>query len=88
MFTTFESVLDGETLFMGNSNTSTIEDWGNVILKMTYRKELTLKNVLYLLEIRKNLVSRLLMNKHGFYMVFESNTVVLTKNGPFVMKEI
>ena len=51
MFTTFEPILDGESLFIGNSTTSTIESQGNVILKMTSGKELTLKNVLYVLEI-------------------------------------
>ena len=86
MFTTFEPILDGESLFMGNSTTSTIEGRGNVILKMTSGKELTLKNVLYVPEIRKNLVSGLLLNKHGFRMVFESNTFVLTKSGLFVGK--
>ena len=71
---------------MGNSTTSAIEGLGNVILKMTSRKELTLKNFLYVPEIRKNLVSELLLNKHGFRMVFESDTVILSTSGLFVGK--
>ena len=42
---------------MGNSATSTIEREGTVILKMTSEKDMTLKNVLYVPDIRKNLVS-------------------------------
>ena len=86
MFTTFEPVLDGESLFMGNSTTSAIESRGNVILKMTSGKELTLKNVLYVPKIWKNFVSRSFLNKHSFHMVFESSTIVLTKNGLFIRK--
>ena len=39
-----------------------------------------------LLEIRKNLVSGSLLNKHGFRMVFESDRVVLPKNEMYVGK--
>ncbi|GJS15824.1 retrovirus-related pol polyprotein from transposon TNT 1-94 [Tanacetum coccineum] len=42
---------------MGNSVTANIKDEGDVILKWTSGKELKLKNVLYVPEIRKNLVS-------------------------------
>ena len=51
MFKTFEPVLDGESLFMGNSATSAIESRGSMILKMTSEKELTQKNILYVPEI-------------------------------------
>ena len=71
---------------MGNSATSEIEGQGKVILKMTSGKELTLNDVLYVPEIRKNLVSGSLLNKHGFRMVFESDRVVLSKNGMYVGK--
>ena len=51
---------------MGNSAAFEIEGQGKVILKMTSGKELTLNDVFYVPEIRKNLVSRSLLNKHGF----------------------
>ncbi|XP_062118580.1 large ribosomal subunit protein eL21x/eL21w-like [Humulus lupulus] len=51
---------------------------------MTSGKELTLNNVLYVPEIRKNLVSGSLLNKHGFCIVFESEKVVMTKSGMYV----
>ncbi|XP_074323850.1 uncharacterized protein LOC141660760 [Apium graveolens] len=64
-----------------NPPTSIIESEGTVILKMTSGKNLKLKNVLYVPDIHKNLVSRSLLNKHGFRIVIESDKVVLSKSG-------
>ena len=85
-FSTFEPIETREKVFMGNSATSEINGQGKVVLKMTPRKELTLTNVLYVLEIRKNMVSSSLLNSHGFQMVFESNKFVLSKSGMYVRK--
>ena len=71
---------------MGNSATSIVEGKGKVVLKLTSGKELTLNEVLYVPDIRKNLVSGSLLSKHGFRMVFESDKVVLTKSGMYVGK--
>ncbi|GKD70691.1 hypothetical protein Tco_1324781, partial [Tanacetum coccineum] len=71
----------------GNSATSEIKGEGGVVLKMTSRKELKLKNVLFVLEVRKNLVSGWLLNKFGFRLVFESDKFLLTKSGMFVGKD-
>ncbi|KAL6312007.1 hypothetical protein AAG906_017660 [Vitis piasezkii] len=86
MFSTFEPIENGEKVFMGNSATSEIKGQGKVILKMTSGKELTLTNVLYVPEIRKNLVSGSLLNNHGFRLVFESNKFILSKSGMYVGK--
>ena len=51
MFSSYKAINDGEQLFMGNSSTSKIESKGKVILKMTSGKELTLNDVLHVLEI-------------------------------------
>ena len=53
---------------------------------MTFGKELTLTNVLYVPKIRKNLVSGSLLNNPGFRLVFESNKFVLPKSGMYVGK--
>ena len=55
MFSTFKPIETGEKVFMGNSATSDIKGQGKVVLKMTFRKELTQTNVLYVPEIHKNL---------------------------------
>ncbi|XP_062014673.1 uncharacterized protein LOC133731277 [Rosa rugosa] len=51
MFTTYEEMDQGEQLFMGNSSTSGIEGQGNVTLKLTSGKILTLTEVLHVPDI-------------------------------------
>nr|GEW19255.1 hypothetical protein [Tanacetum cinerariifolium] len=86
MFHSFSAVDNGQKLYMGNSTTADIKVEGDVILKMTPEKDLKLTNVLYVLEIRKNLVSSWLLNKFGFRLVFESDKFVLSKNQIYVGK--
>ncbi|GJT40199.1 pol polyprotein, partial [Tanacetum coccineum] len=86
MFHYFRAVDNGHKLYMGNSATADIKGEGDVVLKMTSEKELKLTNVLYVPEIRKNLVSGWLLNKFGFRLVFESDKFVLSKNQMYVGK--
>ncbi|GJU09291.1 retrovirus-related pol polyprotein from transposon TNT 1-94 [Tanacetum coccineum] len=69
MFHSFRAVDNGQKLYMGNSATADIKGEGDVILKMTSEKELKLTNVLYVLEIRKNLVSGWLVNNEAIDQV-------------------
>ena len=86
MFSTFEPIETGEKVFMGNSATLEIKGQGKVVLKMTYRKELTLTNVLHVPGIRKNLVCGSLLNSHGFRLVFEFDKFVFSNSGMYVGK--
>ena len=86
IFTSYNKVTNGEKLYIGNSTISILEGKGIVVLKLTSGKQLTLNNVLYVLDIRKNLVFGSLLSKNGFRLVFESNKFVLTKNGMYVGK--
>ena len=86
MFSTFEPTEKGGKVYIRNSTTSKIKGQGKIILKMTSAKELTLSNVLFVPEIRKNLVSGSLLNSHGFQLVFESNKFVLSESGMYVKK--
>ena len=86
MFSSYHSIDNGEQLFMGNSSSSKVEGQGKVVLKMTSGKELTLNDVLHVLEIRKNLVSGSLLSKKGFKSLFVSDNFILTKNGMYVGK--
>ena len=72
--------------FMGNSSTFKIEGIGKVVLKVTMGRFLILKDVLYMPEIQKNLVSGLMLSKNGFKLVFESNKFSLFKCGMYVGK--
>ena len=71
---------------MGNSSTSKIEGVGKVVLKMTTGRFLTLKDVLHVPEIQKNLVSGSLLSKNGFKLVFESDKFSLFKSEMYVGK--
>lgn len=86
LFSSYHPVDNGEEIFMGNSSTSKVVGKGNVILKMTSGKKLTLNDVLHVPDIRKNLVSCLLLSKKCFKLVIESDKFVLTKNGMYVEK--
>ena len=71
---------------MRNFLTSKIEGIGKVVLKMTTGKFLTLKDVLLVTEIQKNLVSGSLLSKNGFKLVFKSDKFSLFKSGMYVGK--
>lgn len=86
MFSTYQKVDHGDQIFMGNSATSKVEGQGKVVLKFTSGLELILNGLLHVPDIQKNLVSGLLVNNHGFKLVFVSNKFVLTKNGVYVGK--
>ena len=49
---------------------------------------MTLNNVLYVPEIHKNIFSGLLLNKHGFRIVFEADKVVVSKSGMFTGRDM
>ena len=86
MFSTYNHVGNGGKIFMGNSSTSKIEGVGKVVLKMTTGRFLTLKDVLHVPEIQKNLVSGSLLSKNGFKLVFESDKFSLFKSEMYVGK--
>ena len=71
---------------MRNSATSDVARIGKVVLKMTLGRDLTLNNVLFVSEIRKNLLSGSLLSRYGFRMVFETYIVTLSKAEMYTRK--
>ena len=71
---------------LGDSNKIKVVGSDEVELKFTFRRVLTLKNVLYTLSMRRNLMSSFLLNKAGFKQTMKSDNYVITKNGLFVGK--
>ncbi|GKA43533.1 zinc finger, CCHC-type containing protein [Tanacetum coccineum] len=59
---------------------------GKIYLVFTSGNTLTLNDVLYVPDIRKNLVSGSLLNKFGFKLVFESDKSIISKGGKFIGK--
>ena len=71
---------------MGNIATTRIAGTGKIMLKMTSGKVLTLKNVLHVPTIKKNLVSAALLVKNEFKCVIVSDKAVISKNEMFIGK--
>ena len=83
------AILDGKKkIMLDDSHTIEVMGIGEVLLKFTSRREVTLKDFVHVPSIRKNLVFSFLLNKVGFKQVFETDQYVLSKKGMFVGKGI
>nr|XP_009802282.1 PREDICTED: uncharacterized protein LOC104247853 [Nicotiana sylvestris] len=80
LFTSYATAGPNKIVFMENSATIKIEGTDKISLKMTSSKIVTLKDVLHVPKMRKNLVSTSLQAKNGFKSVFVSDKVVGSKN--------
>ena len=86
LFKTFDASSFVNEVQMGNSACINVAGQGVVELDFTSGKKLTLLNVLFVPDMRKNLISVDLLCKKGFRVVFESGKVILSKSGMFVGK--
>ncbi|KAJ0520797.1 putative RNA-directed DNA polymerase [Helianthus annuus] len=82
MFKTYEST--NFTIYMGNHATAQVKGKGNIDLVFISGHTLTLKDVLHVPEVRKNLVSASALTKHGFKLMFEGDKFILSKGKKFV----
>jgi len=71
---------------MGNASTVQVQGKETIETEFPSRKTLTLKDVFYVPEVRKNLIFVPLLNKNGFKSVFEGDKFILSKGGVFVGK--
>jgi len=71
---------------MANSSTATVKGKGKVLLKFTSGKILSLSNILFVLSLRKNLVSSTLIDIVSLKIVQQTGKVVIMPNGNFVRK--
>uniref|UniRef100_F6H3T4 ABC transporter G family member 40 n=1 Tax=Vitis vinifera TaxID=29760 RepID=F6H3T4_VITVI len=86
LFKTFEDAKGDQEVQMGNEGKSKVLGKGTIEVVFTSGKKVTLKNVLYVPDMKKNLVSGDLLGKPGIKAVFESGKLILTKSGNFVGK--
>ena len=87
MFTSFEEGED-RIYLAAHSQTAKVLGKGKVVLKLTSGKTLALNDVLYVPEIRANLISVSLLGKTGVKVSFESDKIVMTKNNVLIGKDI
>ncbi|PHU14265.1 hypothetical protein BC332_15470 [Capsicum chinense] len=86
LFSSFALAQVEEMIYMANYATAKVEGTGKIYLKMTFGKVLTLNNVLYVLELRRNLISISLLDKNGFKCVIVSGKIVISKREMYVGK--
>ncbi|RVW89177.1 Retrovirus-related Pol polyprotein from transposon TNT 1-94 [Vitis vinifera] len=72
LFKTFEDAKGDQEVQMGNEGKSKVLGKGTIEVVFTSGKKVTLKNVLYVPDMNKNLVSGDLLGKPGIKAVFES----------------
>ena len=71
---------------MGDLSAAPVVGKGKVLLKLTSGKTVSLSDVLHVPNIRANLVFVSLLGKVGIKLAFESDKIVMTKNGIFIGK--
>ncbi|XP_021722414.1 uncharacterized protein LOC110689893 [Chenopodium quinoa] len=80
---TFQKVVDGEDLYLGNNSTIKVLGRGQVELVFSSGTAIILRNVLYAPEISRNLVSMPTLNSLGYKLIFEANRCIITRGVTF-----
>ena len=83
----FEDVIDGECIYMGNPTIAKVIGKGNILLRFTSGKLLSLSNALFVPFLYRNLVSGILLNKVGLKTVVGDDKIVISHKGVLVGKE-
>lgn len=83
-FKTYFEVTDGQEFQMGNEGHSRVVGMGVVELKFTFGKKVTLINVVHVCVMNINLINEDLLEKLGIKSVYESEMLILTRNGVFL----
>ncbi|KAK1610723.1 hypothetical protein QYE76_034396 [Lolium multiflorum] len=79
------TVVRDSSVLMGNGSHAFVRGVGTVDLKFTSGKIVQLRNVQHVPTMNKNLVSGSLLCRDGFKVVLESNKVVVSKFGQFIV---
>ena len=86
-FSTFQE-LSGKGVILGSDSAAQVLESDRVDLKMTYRKKnLIFYEVLYISNIKRNLISRSLLISRGYKIILESNKLIIIRNNEFIEKD-
>lgn len=83
---TYHDIVDGQKIQMENEEHSKVIGKGNIDIIFTSRKNITLTNILHVLNINRNLASEVLSKKSRIKSILESDKLVLARNRYFVDK--
>ncbi|XP_021728747.1 uncharacterized protein LOC110695829 [Chenopodium quinoa] len=83
-FKTFQKVVDGEDLYMGNNSTIKVIGRGQFELVFSSGTAIILRNILYAPKISRNLVFGPTLNSLGYKIVFEANRCIITRGVTFI----
>ena len=86
LFKIYEDAKGDQEVQMGNEGRSKVLCKGTIEVVFTSGKRITLVNVLYVLDMNRNLISVDLLSKLAIKVVFESGKLILSKFGNFVGK--
>jgi len=78
--------IHGVTVTMGNASAAQVLGIGNVDLKFTSGRSLSLTRVHHVPDIRRNIISGSCLVKLGFELSLKCNRVVITQSGTFIGK--
>ncbi|CAM8990003.1 unnamed protein product [Rhodiola kirilowii] len=86
LFKSFAATSEGRVLHMGDESTTPILGLGHIELEFSSGKTVVVCNVLFVPNIRKNIVPGTVLNKQDYRQVYEADNYVLSKGGIFVGK--
>lgn len=86
-FETF-SELDGDRIILVNNKSCKVLGIGSIRLKMSNSIEKLLKDVRYIPELRKHLISLAVLDQAGYIFKFEYGTFKITEGSMTIMKWI
>nr|GMC57792.1 Retrovirus-related Pol polyprotein from transposon TNT 1-94 [Ipomoea batatas] len=79
LYKSYKNLEDSPSLYMGNDSMVKVKGIGQVELLFTSGKKLTLTDVYHAPDVRKNLISGIVLKKCGFKLVFEADCFILSK---------
>ena len=79
---------EGGIILLGNNKPCKVQGVGSVRIKMYNGVEKVLENVRYILELKRNLISLIMLDELGYVIKAEAGTFKISKGSLIVMKGV